>query len=152
MALIPFRKEGQFALSDLQDEINNLFGRVWHGGFSTGPFDGQEWAPAVDVLEENDRYVVRAEVPGLEAADISLTFADGALVIKGQKGCDYEDESRKGLIHRERRFGAFVRNVPLPAVVESSKISASCRNGVLEVTLAKKEESKAKVIKIDVQE
>jgi len=152
MSLIPFRKEGQISLSDLQQEMNNLFDRFWHGGLSTPPFDGQGWAPAVDVIEEPERFILRAEVPGLEAADISLTCSEGSLEIKGHKSCDYAEETRQGLLRRERRFGSFSRSIPLPGGADSSAITASCRNGVLEITMPKREDSRAKVIKIDVKE
>jgi HSP20 family protein len=148
----PFRKEGQVSLSDLQEEMNNLFQRLWHSGLSTGPFDGQDWGPTVDVLEEADRFVVRAEVPGLDAADIELTYVAGALTLRGEKRADYDEESASGMIRRERRYGRFCRDVPLPASADASKISASCHNGVLEVTVKKTAESQAKAIKIDVIE
>ena len=150
MSLIPFRKEIQMSLRDLQEEINNLFARLWHTGLSTRPFDGQDWAPVADVLEEEDRYLVRAEVPGLTAADIELTYSGGTLVIKGHKDVDYTDDQRKSLVHHERRFGAFSRSVSLPATVEPAKINATCHNGLLEVTLLKTEECRPKAIKVEV--
>ncbi len=152
MAFIPFRKEGQISLRDFQDEVNGLFQRLWHTGLSTGPFDGQDWAPVVDVLEENDRFVVRVELPGLTAADIELTYADGALVIKGHKEVDYSEEQRKTLVHHERRFGEFARSISLPVTVDAAKISATCHNGLLEIALLKTEESRPKAIKIEVAE
>ncbi len=150
MIPIPSRKDLPGSLSELQADVNNLFQRFWHGGVSTGPFDGQEWAPPVDVVEEPDRFVIRAEVPGLDAADIELSFADGVLTIKGQKVEDSVEEGRGGLIRRERRFGQFARIVSLPAAVDASKITATCRNGLLQVSLLKREDSRSKTIKIDV--
>ena len=64
MIPIPSRKDLPASLSDLQAEMNNLIERLWHTGLTTRPLDGQEWAPSVDVLEEPDRFVVKAEVPG----------------------------------------------------------------------------------------
>ena len=152
MSLIPFRKEGQVSLRDLQEEMNNLFARLWHTGLSTGPLDGQDWAPVLDVLEEEDRYVIRAEVPGLDAAGIELTYSGETLTIKGHKEVHYTDEQRKSLIRHERRFGAFSRSVSLPAAADPGKISATCHNGLLEISLPKTEESKPKAIKIAVAE
>lgn len=148
----PFRKESHISLSDLQEEINNLFQRLWHAGVSTGPFDGQDWAPLVDVIEEPDRFIVRAEVPGLDAADIELTFSGGVLVLSGEKRSDCGEEKAKCLLQRERRFGRFARNVSLPASADPAKISATCRKGLLEVTVAKTEESRPKAITIEVSE
>ena len=152
MSLIPFRKEGQIALGDLQQEINGVFERLWHRGLASGPFDGQDWAPAVDVLDQAQQCVIRVEVPGMQATDIDVTCSEGTLVIKGEKACDYDEEDRKGVIRRERRFGGFARSIPLPAGVDAAKIAATCRNGLLEIILPKKEEAKPKVIKIEVNE
>ncbi len=148
----PFRKESHVSLGDLQEEVNNMFRRLWHTGLSTGPFDGQDWAPAVDVAEQPDRFIIRAEVPGLEAADIELSYRDGGLVLKGDKGLDYDEETAKSLIRRERRFGQFSRCIALPAEADASRISATCRNGLLEVTVHKTAESQPKPIKIEVNE
>ena len=152
MAFVPFRKDSQLSLRDVQDEMNNLFQKLWHAGLSTGPFDGQDWAPVVDVFEEDDRFMVRAEIPGLNAAGVELTYADGVLTVKGHKDQDFSDEQRKSLIQHERRFGTFSRCVSLPVTVDPSKMSATCHNGLLEVTLLKTEESRPKGIKIEVTE
>lgn len=147
---IPSRKDLPSSLSELQAEMNGLFQRLWHAGLTTGPLDGQEWAPALDVIEEADRYVVKAEVPGLEASDIDVSYSEGTLTIRGHKKEEYTEETRAGLIRRERRFGQFARALPLPGAVEASRICATCRHGVLEVTLPKKEDSRARTVKIEV--
>ncbi|HUU84807.1 MAG TPA: Hsp20/alpha crystallin family protein [Phycisphaerae bacterium] len=152
MSFIPFRREGQMSLRDLQEEMNGLLARLWHTGVSTGPFDGQDWAPVMDVLEEDDRYVIRAEIPGLDAGAVELTYSGGTLVIKGHKDAEYTDDQRKSLIHHERRFGAFSRSVSLPAEADPTKVNATCHNGLLEITLLKKEASRPKTIKIQVAE
>ena len=92
------------SLTDLQSEMNNVFQRLWHSGLSTKPFDGQEWAPAVDLFEEPDRFVIMAEVPGLEAADIDLSYAGSELTIKGVKtDADQEKGVPATAVRRERR-------------------------------------------------
>ena len=96
MPLLPFRKEGQFSLTDLQEEINRMFDRVWHGGLATGPLDGQEWAPSVDVLEEPDRCVVKAEVAGLETGDVDVSMSENILTIKGHKSAERTEEIERG--------------------------------------------------------
>ena len=151
MLPIPSRKDLPGSLTELQAEMNNLFQRLWHAGLSTGPLDGQEWAPPLDVVEEAERYVVKAEVPGLDVADIEVTYAHGALTIKGRKKEEFVEEGA-GMVRRERRFGQFARSVSVPGEVEASQISASCRQGVLEVTLPKKEGSRSKAVKIEVTE
>jgi len=152
MALIPFRREGQLSLSDLQDQMNVLLSRMWHGGVSTGPFDGQDWAPPLDVYEVADRYVVKAEVPGLRVENIDVTYDGRTLTIAGEKVVEPADEAVRATIRRERRFGGFRRSVELPGGVEAGGISAVCRNGVLEVSLPKEEKCRATTIRIDVGE
>ena len=150
MIPIPSRKDLPGSLSELQADMNNLFQRLWHAGLSTGPLDGQEWAPPLDVVEEDDRFVVQAEVPGLDAADIDVSFSDGVLTLKGHKSEESAEESCGQLIRRERRFGQFARSVSVSGAVDAAKISAACRNGLLTVTLPKKEEARSKTVKIDI--
>ena len=152
MALLPFRREGHVSLPDLQAEMNRLFDRLWHGSVSAGPFDGQEWAPAIDVLEESDRFVVKAEVPGLEAGDVDVAISGDTLTVKGQKTSERSETERRGYVRMERRFGSFSRSIDLPATVDASKVTASCRRGVLEIILPKKEEARPKSIRVEVQE
>ena len=152
MSLLPFRREGQMSLSDLQDQINLLLSRFWHSGLSTGPLDGQDWAPRLDVHESPDKYVVRAEVPGLGVEDIEVTYIGNTLSIKGEKLAEVEEEGAgKGCLCRERRFGSFSRTVTLPEPVDDASITAKCQNGVLEVVLPKSEESRPKSIKVKVE-
>jgi len=143
-------QDAQSALGALQDEMNRLFDRVWHGGISTRPFDGQSWAPSVDVYEFDDRFVMLAEVPGIDAASIDITYQDHALSIRGQKprpsGIGYDTPS----IVCERRYGAFSRTVDLPGGVDPEQISAKCIAGVLEVVIPKHESSRARTIRIEV--
>lgn len=152
MGLLPFRKEGQLSLGELQEQMNLLFGRLWHAGLSTGPLDGQDWAPPLDVRETPDQYVVTAEVPGLKVEDIELTYAGTTLTFTGQKVVDTAEEQKEGCLCRERRFGKFSRSVTLPEAVDADTITATCRNGVLEVVLPKQEASKPSPIKIEVEE
>jgi HSP20 family protein len=151
MSLLPFRKE-PLSLNELQDQMNMLFSRLWHTGVSMGPFDGQDWAPPVDVFEDADRYVVTAELPGLNVDDIEVTYTGNSLTLAGQKVSDVDEESKKGFLCRERRFGRFSRTVTLPDTVDGGKVSAACRNGLLEVVLPKKQESKPVSVKIEVEQ
>ncbi len=152
MALSPFGKDIPMSLGDLQAEMNRTFDRFWHGGLSTGPFDGNAWAPVFDVLEEDDRVVLVAEVPGMEASDIELNFHDNRLTLKGHRASPWPEEATEKLIRRERRYGAFSRTVELPAEIDPDKIAATVRNGVITVTLPKVEQARGKPIKVDVVE
>ncbi len=150
MTLLPFGKEMPLSLTDFQNEMNRLFERYWHGGISTGPLDGQDWAPALDVLEEEDRYVIRAEVPGLEARDIEVSVSDNTLTLKGHKPSERREGDERNCLRLERRFGSFHRSVPLPVAVDGASVTATCKKGILEVVLAKKEEHRPKTIRVEV--
>ncbi len=142
----------QMSLGSLQDEMNRLFERVWHGGVSTGPFDGQEWAPCVDLYEQEDGYTLLVELPGVNGSDVELSYLGNTLTIRGEKTAPNELTDRDRPIRRERRFGVFCRSVELPGAVEADRLSAKCSCGVLVVTIPKPEASKPKTVKIDVEE
>ncbi|MGB2987264.1 MAG: Hsp20/alpha crystallin family protein [Phycisphaerae bacterium] len=151
MAFLPFQ-ETPLSLSNLQDEMNRLFERIWHAGLSTRPFDGQKWAPVVDLHEHPDHYTLYAEVPGVDGSSIELSYLDPALTIRGEKtrpaGVSEEDRPLRG----ERRFGTFCRMVELPAGINADNLSAKCQAGVLEITIPKSESSRPKAIKVEVVE
>ncbi len=152
MALFPFRKEIPLSMADVQDEVNRLVDRVWHLGLRGGPLDGQEWAPAIDVIEEPDRFLVRAELPGLSTEDVDVSISGGTLTIRGQKPSDLPEGDDRQYLRSERRFGAYSRTVPLPTPIDAENASAHCRKGVLEVVLPKKEDARPKIIEITVEE
>ncbi|HEY0159796.1 MAG TPA: Hsp20/alpha crystallin family protein [Thermoanaerobaculia bacterium] len=106
------------------------------------------WNPAVDVLEEKDRIVVKVEAPGVDEKDLRLTFEDGVLTVTGERQFERKDGSN---YHRiERAYGSFTRSFTLPRSVDASQIVANYRNGVLEIEVPKKEESRPKQIAINV--
>ena len=150
MSLNPFRKDIPLSLGDLQAEMNHMFDRVWHGGLSTRPFDGKAWAPALDVLDEDDRVVVVAEVPGLEVSDVEVSFQDGRLTLKGNRASPWTEELAGRVVRSERRYGLFSRSIDLPAEIDEDAITAAVHHGVITVTLPKVEPAQGKQIKIDV--
>jgi HSP20 family protein len=106
------------------------------------------WDLALDVIENEDEYLVRASLPGLNPDDLEITYINNALTIKGEvKGENEVKESRYHL--RERRYGSFARSILLPSNVSAEKIEAKYENGVLTLKLPKAEEAKPK--KIDVK-
>ena len=154
MALIRWRPRGEISpfgdLLGIQDEINRLFdATVGRRPFERmGLFEG-EWAPAVDVLEDENKVVVKAELPGMNEKDIEVSILGDTLTIKGEKR--KEEEKKDKQYHRvERVYGAFHRSISLPASVASDKVKASFKNGILEIEMPKKEEAKPKQIKVDV--
>jgi HSP20 family protein len=106
-----------------------------------------DWGLALDVMEDEDAYVVKASVPGVKPEDIDITFDKGMLTIKGE--LKSEEEITKGQYHlRERRFGRFARSLTLPTGVKAESIEAKVDDGVLTLRLPKAEEVKPKRIAV----
>ena len=104
----------------------------------------------LDLYEEKDQIVVKAEMPGFTKDDIQISIADNALTIKGEKKKEEED-SGKDYYRSERVYGAFTRILALPAEINPDKVQATFKNGVLEIRLPKSEDAKKKEIKVKVQ-
>jgi HSP20 family protein len=105
------------------------------------------WAPAVDIFEKDEDLVIRAEIPGVSTDDIDINVENNTLTIRGER--KREEEFKQEQAYRaERTYGSFLRTFSLPRSVDSSRISASYRDGVLELTLPKAEEAKPKKIQI----
>jgi HSP20 family protein len=105
------------------------------------------WAPALDISERKDAYVVTVEVPGVKAEDLDITLEDGLLTIQGER--QFTSESSEQQYHRvERRYGSFRRSITLPSQVRADAIEASFEDGVLEVVVPKAEEAKPKKISV----
>jgi HSP20 family protein len=128
--------------------------RVWEsfleGGLRRRTEEAREWLPSLDVAETKNEIVVKAEVAGMDPKDIDISLSDGVLTIKGEK--KQEKEEKEADYHLvERSYGSFTRLVQLPKEVQSDKISASYKDGILKITLPKSEEAKKKEIKIKVE-
>src|SRR5919112_5941713 len=105
------------------------------------------WAPALDISERKDAYLVTVELPGVEADDLEITLEDGLLTIQGER--HFAHDSSEQHFHRvERRYGAFRRSITLPAHVMAEGIQASVDNGVLQILVPKMEEATPKRIKV----
>jgi HSP20 family protein len=152
MTFSPFGKGIQVSLNDLQDEMNRMFDRMWHAGISTAPLDGQKWAPLVDVMDEPTRYLLTAEVPGLNVEDIDVCYEQGELVLKGHKAAERSEDENIAFVRRERRFGSFCRRLPMPEAIDTDAITAKCHRGLLEVVLPKKEPPDRKSVRVSVGE
>jgi HSP20 family protein len=130
----------------LRKEMDRLFDRFWEGDFPALPGFG-EWSPALDVSETKDALVVKVEVPGMDPGDIQLSLHENTLTIKGEKKHEKEEKSEH-VYRAERSYGAFARAIRLPASVDSEKVAASFKNGLLTVTLPKAPAAKGSVIPI----
>lgn len=106
------------------------------------------WVPAVDVFESDaHEFVIKAELPDLKREDISVTFENGTLTLKGERKAEYE--TSKDRFHRiERQYGAFSRSFTLPATVDAARISASYKDGVLTVRLPQRDDARPKQIEV----
>ena len=113
-------------------------------GFGTGE---REWMPPFDVSETEGEIIVKAELPGMKVEDIDITLTDGLLTIKGERKMEKEDK-RENYHRIERRFGSFSRSFTLPADVDSAKVEATLKNGILYLILPKHEAAKPKKISI----
>lgn len=132
-------------ISNLREEVNRLFESPLAG--LTQAFNS--WSPAVDLYEDKDNLVVKAELPGMKKEEIDVSLHEGALTISGERKIEREE---KGETYRsERFFGRFQRSVMLPSAVEESKVSASYKEGILTITLPKSEEAKPKQIEVSVK-
>ena len=129
-------------LVNLQDELDRLFDSPWN-------VPARTWAPALDVREDKNSFIVRAELPGMKREDIDVSLHDGALVITGERQAEVKEEGVD--IHRQERFyGKFQRALTLPAPVAADKVKANYKDGVLTITLPKTEEAKPKQIDVSV--
>jgi HSP20 family protein len=105
------------------------------------------WAPTVDISERKDAYLVAADLPGVKADVVEITFEDGLLTIQGERHPTHDAAGEK--VHRaERRYGAFRRSITLPSHVEADKIEAAAQDGVLQILVPKAQEVQAKRITV----
>jgi len=130
-----------------QDELNRNPRNPLDQSDDSGVVGG-DWTPAIDIKEENDRYVLHADIPGVEPEKIELTMEDGMLTIKGEKRHEVT-ENKEGYKRVERSYGSFYRRFSLPDNTDPELIKASGKDGVLEVIIPKVEPKRSK--KIDIQ-
>ena len=138
----PFRE-----LAHLQARINRAFGETYRGDEA---LTSGAWTPPVDIYQNGDHEVVlKAELPDMTREDIDITVDNGALTIKGEK--KFSSDVKEDQFHRiERRYGSFIRSFTLPKAVDTGKVAAEYKNGVLTVRLPLREEAKPRQIKVDV--
>lgn len=110
-----------------------------------------EWAPMLDVAETDTEVILKAELPGVKPEDLDITLTGEVLTIKGEKKEEREEKARD--YHwTERRYGAFSRVIHLPSSIDPEKVKAEMKDGVLTLTISKKEEAKARQIKVKLKD
>ncbi len=126
------------ARSNLFDQLLNEMAEPEASTLKTG-----QWLPAVDIKEEENRYLIHADIPGVDPKDIEITADSGVLTIKGERSVEKEDK-QEGYTRRERSYGSFYRSFTLPDNADTDHIEAKGKDGVLEIALPK---AKAKLAK-----
>ena len=152
MALI--RWEPARELHTMQSEMNRLFNTFFDSP-STGAAKGtpggrasiRRWIPAMDVVDNGEHFVIRADLPGMSEGDVNVELEDNVLTISGERKSEHE-QSKGGYYRVERASGSFARSLTLPEGVNAEGIQASFENGVLEVRIPKPEEQKPRKVQI----
>ena len=138
----PFRD-----LRTLQEEVNRLFSSSLTPSFGDEGIGRGAWNPTVDIYENKDEIVLEAELPGMDREDFELTIEHNVITLRGERRFEKKDEADN--YHRvERSYGSFTRSFTLPQMVSGEGATAEYRNGVLRVTLPKREEAKPRRIEI----
>ena len=145
MALI--RWEPTRELQSIQQEMNRLFGTFFDSTTGGGNGGLHRWIPAMDLVEEADHYVLRADLPGVGEDDVTVELEDNVLTISGERRSGHEDK-KEGYHRIERASGAFSRALTLPEGIDPDRIQASFEKGVLEVRIPKPEQRKPRRVAI----
>lgn len=149
MALV--RYEPWNMLTRLQNEMNRLFDDRLPGGEDSANVVTSDWIPKVDIKEEDKRFVILADIPGVNPKDIEVTMEHGLLTIKGERASESTEE-REGYKRIERSRGSFYRRFSMPDTADAEKISASGKNGVLEIVIPKHARLQPRKISVNVND
>ncbi len=144
----PYGTSSWNSMRSLQQEINALFNDDFFPA-STGLFD-RTYSPAVDVVENTGNYVILCELPGLTNEDVDVQIADNVLTIKGEKK-ENTEHSEKHCYKKESWYGSFQRTISMPSGIDSTGIEGQLENGILQITIPKKEETKPRQISVTVK-
>jgi HSP20 family protein len=125
--------------SHVQDTLNRFFSEP----------SARPWTPAVDIFENENELVLKADIPDVELKDVDIRLEHNTLSVKGERRFEQNDNS-KGYHRIERSYGVFARSFQLPETVDTDKVKADYRNGVLTITLPKKELAKPRSIRVEV--
>lgn len=133
-------------LWNLEDEVGRLFWGLTKAGEEVET--QHSWLPAVDIKENDKAILIHADLPGVKKEDIKVNYQDGILTLQGER--KFEEEKKKENYYRfERRYGKFARSFSLPNTVDPERIKANMQDGVLELSIEKKPEAKAREIQIN---
>lgn len=149
MNLLP--RESTSLFNPFQDEFNQMLRSMrsrWGGLLDEDSnIVTSDWAPAVDIVEDDDHFVIRADIPGVDAKDISVSMENGMLSIQGERKSE-KKEKKNGYLRTECSRGMFYRRFSLPDSADADKIDAKSKDGVLTISIAKRKGAQPKAIKI----
>ncbi len=134
-------------LRTLRDDMNRFLSGTLNGEDGSSVVTSR-WAPAVDIKEEDDRFVIHADVPGVDPKDIEITLDNGTLTIRGERKLETQKEGDNGYRRVERVHGTFYRRFSLPDTVDPEKVQAKGKDGVLEVVIPKQAAVQPKRIQV----
>jgi len=140
----PFRD-----LVSAQRDFDRLFREAFASQLGDTELSTRSWAPPVDIYETEEAIILKAELPGVDPKDVEVRVEDNTLYLKGER--KFEKEVKEQNYHRvERSYGSFARSFSLPNSISTDKVKAEFKDGLLTLTMPKREEAKPKTIKIDV--
>lgn len=148
----PFRTSTWDPFKDLEDfeqRLASTFGRTFSRPNGEEAIATADWAPLVDITEDDKEFLIKAELPGLKKEEVKVAVEEGVMTISGERKTEKEEKSKK--YHRiERSYGKFERSFTLPDGSDASKVSAEFRDGVLQVHLPKTERPAAKALEVKI--
>lgn len=143
------RRDATQELLRLHDRINRLF-NLSQQDFDDEAFISGSWTPACDIVETQDSLILRAELPGVRRDDIDISLDNGVLTLRGSR--ELEQESQECTYHRiERSYGNFARSFTLPRSIDAERISANYTDGVLEIRMPRREETRPRQIRVNTE-
>jgi len=137
-------------VSNLQDRMNRIFRESFSPEGSDEALTTSNFAPPVDVYEDEHNITLKIEVPGIDEKDVNVSIENNTLTVRGERRFE-KDEKEENFQRVERMYGSFTRSFTLPNTVDPEQVSAHYEKGVLKIRLAKKAEAKPKLIKVNVE-
>ena len=129
------------------EPFSQEFNRLFNTLFDAGEAPAQRWLPAMDLVEADDHFVLKADLPGLSEEDVAIEIQDHTLTVSGERKAEHEEHER-GWYRVERQFGRFSRSLTLPEGIDADAVSASFDKGVLSISIPKPEERKPRRVEI----
>lgn len=142
------RYEPWTGLNQLHNEMDRLFNRYTPQGSDDTAMSTCDWTPAVDVKEDDEQFLIQADVPGVDPKEIHVHMDKGLLTIEGKRE-DEKREEKEGYKRVERVYGSFMRRFTLPDTADANNIKAESKNGVLEIVIPKKAAEQPRRIKVE---